>query len=165
MSAAPAEDRPAGPDGPPSTPDAAVEQCLAGELALLRPEVRRSGPAVDALLHPDFVEIGASGRLWSRPEMIAALTGEPGPNATTEQLGHDSATAIRAWSMVGRRLAADLVLIGYQTAAGGRIARRTSLWQQTGAGWRLLHHQGTLCDRVQDQEQKETPIVGRPTIA
>ncbi|MFD7702692.1 DUF4440 domain-containing protein [Streptomyces caelestis] len=57
--------------------DAAVEAAGAGELSLLdHPEVRRSPECVGELLHPDFLEFGASGRIRDRASIIAALAAE-----------------------------------------------------------------------------------------
>jgi hypothetical protein len=46
------------------------------ELGLLSPQVRRSRELLEGSLDPTFREIGASGRLWSRSEVIDALLAE-----------------------------------------------------------------------------------------
>ena len=46
--------------------------------------------------------------------------------------------------MAGRRLAADVVMLTFETDHEGRRARRVSLWRRSGGRWRLLYHQGTL---------------------
>lgn len=46
--------------------------------------------------------------------------------------------------MAGRRLAADVVMLTFETDHQGRRARRVSLWRRSGGRWRLLYHQGTL---------------------
>lgn len=56
-------------------PNAAVEAAIEGELRLLDPEIRRSPELVGTLLHPEFHEFGASGRIWDRASISAALTG------------------------------------------------------------------------------------------
>ena len=43
-----------------------LRQVLELELQLLDPAVRGNRVAVEQLLHPDFVEVGASGRIWDR---------------------------------------------------------------------------------------------------
>ena len=53
-----------------------VEAAIAGELRLLDPAVRSSADRIAQLLHPEFTEIGASGRLYTRPEIIAQLVEE-----------------------------------------------------------------------------------------
>jgi hypothetical protein len=53
-------------------PDAASE-VLRLESLLLEPEVRRDRSQMEELLADDFVEFGASGRIWSREAIIAEL--------------------------------------------------------------------------------------------
>ncbi|SOD72684.1 hypothetical protein SAMN05892883_2038 [Jatrophihabitans sp. GAS493] len=119
----------------------AVVEC---ELALLSLSVRRTQRLVDELLDPDFQEIGASGRLWNRADISAALAAEGSDQ--TPHSGHGG--VIEASEMTSRVLAADLVLLTYVSLRHGRPprrARRTSLWRLSPEGsWRLLHHQGTL---------------------
>lgn len=50
-----------------------MQQVIDLERALLTPHVRSSRQQLDDLLDPDFTEIGASGRLWTRTEMVTAL--------------------------------------------------------------------------------------------
>uniref|UniRef100_UPI0023F357BC nuclear transport factor 2 family protein n=1 Tax=Ferrimicrobium acidiphilum TaxID=121039 RepID=UPI0023F357BC len=47
------------------------------EQQLLDPTIRESGQRVRELLHPDFVEYGASGRTWDRATVSAALSANP----------------------------------------------------------------------------------------
>jgi hypothetical protein len=111
----------------------AVAAAVEGELALLDPRVRGSRQRVDALLHPDFREFGASGRIWDRASIMAMLDAD-GPDAPP----------IVASGVKGVRLAPDLVHLTFDTDAGGRRAHRSSLWRRTDRGWRLYFHQGTL---------------------
>jgi len=105
---------------------ATVVQC---ELALLLPEVRRDPERMRALLHPDFVEYGSSGRIWDRASIAVA-------SADPEQ--------ITAADFVARRLGADAVLLTYRSTRAGREALRSSTWIRDDAGtWLLLFHQGT----------------------
>jgi hypothetical protein len=96
------------------------------ELALLDPAVRADRAQVERLLHPEFREIGASGRMWDRDEMIAALEEDPGGGATASELET-------------RLVAEGVVLLTYATGD----ARRSSLWVLGEDGWRVLFHQGT----------------------
>ena len=111
-----------------------IDQVIASELALLSPQVRRSPAQVDELLDPDFREIGISGRMWTRPEMVSALAEESSDD--DEQV---VATELNA-AVVGP----GLILVTYTTDRRERRARRSSLWRRSGSAWRLLHHQGTL---------------------
>jgi hypothetical protein len=112
--------------------NAAVEAAIEGELRLLDPAVRRSADLVGALLHPDFYEFGASGRIWDRASTLAMLDAE-------SETGGRSTTS----RMKGVQLAADLVHLTFDTDNNGRRAHRSSLWRRTGNEWLLYFHQGT----------------------
>jgi hypothetical protein len=116
--------------------DAALSDLLIGlERSLLTPQVRGSAAALEALLAPDFVEFGASGRRFSRADIVADLAAE------------DTATySADAFECV--ELAPGLVQLRYlsetRSACGLRRASRSSLWRQAEAGWCMVFHQGTV---------------------
>ena len=113
--------------------DDEVSAVIERELALLAPVVRGSADRLEELLDPDFEEIGRSGRLWTRAEMIAALVADTDPEQRT----------VKVSDLSGRAVAPGFVLLTYVTQVEGRRARRSSLWRQSMKGWRVLHHQGT----------------------
>jgi hypothetical protein len=125
---------------PDQAADADVGAAIAAELRLLEPAVRRDSRQVDALLHPDFVEFGVSGRRWERREIIDALA--------EEDRGGGADLVVAVSELAGRRLADGLVLVTYISEDDQRRCRRSSIWRRTEAGWRVLFHQGTLipCD-------------------
>ena len=55
--------------------DAIAVLVTGAERRLLEPEVRRDPTALEDLLHESFREIGRSGRLWTRDELIDVMTG------------------------------------------------------------------------------------------
>jgi hypothetical protein len=57
--------------------DPDLAEVVRRELLLLDPARRSSAPDVAALLHPDFREHGASGRVWDRAAIAAALGADP----------------------------------------------------------------------------------------
>ena len=114
-----------------TTPD--IQQAMDSELALLRVEVRSDRRMVDSLLDPDFLEIGASGRLWSRQSTISAIAAES-PHSDGD---------IQVTDMRGIQLSPDLILLTYVTESSRQRVRRSSLWQRTNGSWKLLFHQGT----------------------
>ena len=116
--------------------DEAVAEVIARERALLTREVRSSAAALDELLDPEFTETGASGRRWTRAEILAALPAEAGAGAGPDRIADHA--------MAGRLLAADVVMLTFETDHEGRRARRVSLWRRSGGCWRVLYHQGTL---------------------
>ncbi|MFJ8751759.1 DUF4440 domain-containing protein [Streptomyces sp. NPDC102441] len=116
-------------------PSPAVAAAIEGEIRLLDPVVRASADVLVTLLHPDFREIGTSGRLWERDTIIAMLT-DPAPGAP-----HPG--PLTASRMRGDQLAPDLVHLTFDTESKGLRSHRSSLWRLTGSGWRLYFHQAT----------------------
>jgi hypothetical protein len=100
------------------------------ELRLLDPATRARPGEVRRLLHPDFLEVGASGRVWDREAILAALSGHPGGDRAVDDL-------------VARPLADDVVLVTYRVRHGGAWSRRSSIWLRDDHGWRVRFHQGT----------------------
>jgi hypothetical protein len=96
-----------------------VHLVIERELALLSFQVRRLARQVDELLDPEFREIGASGRCWTRGEIVAALAGGPS--------GGEG--AIQATEMAGALVGPDLVLLTYvsdrQGAGSAQLAVAT----------------------------------------
>jgi hypothetical protein len=116
------------------TTDRDVADVLGLERELQTPECRRDRARVIALLADDFVEVGASGRVWDRASTLQLL-------GTEAQTSTDA--VIEVHDLTGRVIGDGLVMARWDSARGGRRARRTSLWRRDPAGWRLVHHQGT----------------------
>jgi len=111
--------------------DPELEEVVALELELLRPATRAAPDRLDRLLHPDFREVGASGRVWERAALIDAVAAEePGEPRAAEDVA-------------ARRVAPGVVLLTYTARRAGRATRRSSLWVRDAGGWRVLFHQGT----------------------
>ncbi|AUZ36503.1 DUF4440 domain-containing protein [Arthrobacter sp. PGP41] len=108
-------------------PEGMVEEL---ERELLGPLVRGDIGRTAVLLHPDFMEIGSSGRVWTRDAMMMALEEDPGERTDIEILGVD-------------RIGADAVLLTYRSFARSGTTLRSSLWVLDGDRWRLRFHQGT----------------------
>ncbi|MGF1611396.1 MAG: DUF4440 domain-containing protein [Kiloniellales bacterium] len=105
------------------------------EERLLDPRVRRTPEEVSALLADGFVEIGRSGRLYSRQEIMAALLEETPISRSIEDFS-------------ARELAPTVALATYRVIRQGpegepSQSRRSSIWRQTHRGWQMIFHQGT----------------------
>lgn len=98
------------------------------EHRLLDPSVRRDRAALEALLHPDFEELGASGRRWDRASILDALVAEEAYEAPD----------VRGLRSIAA--GADAELVVYETPG----VYRTSLWLRTDGRWRLRHHQASV---------------------
>jgi ribonuclease HI len=121
---------------PRDTEDAIAEHLLRNERALLDPAVRRDRARVSALLAADFVEIGSSGRLWTRDEILDSLSVEEFRSQRIEDY-------------TCRQIADGVILASYRTertdtTTGERSSTlRSSIWTKEPNGWLLRFHQGT----------------------
>lgn len=104
------------------------EHVVAMERALLSDEVRSDPAAVAALLHADWAEVGRSGRLWTREEVLAEI----GPIEPVD-------VEVLSTSRVGE----DAILLLWRTSTAERSTLRSTLWVRTGGQWRARFHQGT----------------------
>jgi hypothetical protein len=109
------------------------DDAIALESELLDPKVRSDQHAVERLLAPDFTEIGRSGRIASRDEVLSSIGG----------FASSWGAPAVASEMVGRMLADGLVLLTYVTVSDVGRARRSSIWRQVGDTWQVVFHQGT----------------------
>jgi hypothetical protein len=116
------------------TTDRDVAEVLELERELQTAECRRDRARVTALLADDFIEVGASGRVWDRASTLEHLGAEP-------RAGADAVIGVH--ELTGRVVGDEFVMARWDSARGGRRARRTSLSRRDPAGWRLVHHQGT----------------------
>lgn len=107
-----------------------VQDC---ERALLTGAVRGDRMSAGLLIHEDFREVGASGRIWDREHILTMM----------EEDAAAAPVRIEASDMVAVGLAPDVVLVTYETRSGAGHARRSSVWLRERGRWQLRHHQGT----------------------
>ncbi|HEU5483341.1 MAG TPA: ribonuclease HI family protein [Microlunatus sp.] len=105
------------------------ERVIALERELLTDDVRGDPATVAARLHPDWAEIGRSGRLWDRDELLATIA------PLTEPVTLDVVST--------SRLTDDVILLVWRAAGDARTTLRSSLWVRTGGDWRQRFQQGT----------------------
>jgi hypothetical protein len=91
---------------------------------------------------PDYWEVGASGRRYSRDFILQRVCKEQPPLA--DSLGWKS------WDHAVRQLGPDTYLITYVLQQGDRLTHRATIWQSTPVGWRILYHQGTVVSVEED---------------
>lgn len=121
----------------PATDTAALAAHLeALERALHDPVVRADAARLEALLDPDFSEIGSSGSCYGR---AAALVEIPAERAVVEIVSDDYRVAVLAPTVAQVRYRSWYVVGGVRQ----RTVLRSSLWRLHGAAWRMLFHQGT----------------------
>jgi hypothetical protein len=106
------------------------------ERALLDPAVRRDCALVSELLAEGFLEIGSSGNVWSREQILELLAAEDYRQPAME----DFKCAL---------IAEGVALVTYRTVrmdtqSGDRTTTvRSSLWTKQSGRWRVRFHQGT----------------------
>lgn len=104
-----------------------LEQRLAQVGRKLSPEDASS------LIADDFVEFGASGKVWAKSEIIAAMS---------------------QWAPIERKvedftvheLCSSVFLVTYRVSKDGQASSfslRSSLWRKKDENWQILFHQGT----------------------
>jgi hypothetical protein len=100
------------------------------EEQLLQPELRTSPERLAALLADEFIEIGSSGRVYNKQQIIDLLRHEG---------GQGSPPTLRDFS--ARRLAAEVILVIYSIVESQTI--RSSVWKLIDGRWQMVFHQGT----------------------
>ena len=107
------------------------------EKALHRPEVRSDREELERLLDPEFRELGRSGRIYERAEILDEFA--------------DRLADYEVWAQDFHvvRLTDAVALLTYRSAhvtRGGELenhTNRSSVWRLTATGWRMIFHQGT----------------------
>lgn len=96
---------------------------------------RKNKIRMEALLDPEFKEIGRSGQTYSRQEILEEFDNE---NELPIILVSDAAVTI---------LHEELVLLTYKSRHDSidnpRPTLRSSLWRMRGSQWQICFHQGT----------------------
>jgi hypothetical protein len=114
-----------------------TDQLRSLEEHLLDPAVRHDSEAVASRLTDDFIEFGASGRVFDKASILADLKNEPPRPAS---LLTDFKT---------RELAPNVILATYKATrrntAGEPVSQswRSSIWAHVNGQWQLTFHQGT----------------------
>lgn len=95
--------------------------------------------SLERRLAPEFWEVGASGRVYTREVVISELT-------TRNADPMDSTWVVSDFACDD--LSDDTYIVTYLLQQGERPTRRLTLWRRSGAGtWQALYHQGTVVDR------------------
>lgn len=119
------------------TLEQAAQAIAARESIFHQPELGTSRADFDALMAPEFREVGASGRKYSRGEVLNVL------EARQAQAAQENFCVL---DFVCQELAAGLYLATYHLTQANRVSRRASLWRHAGPEWKIVYHQGTLVE-------------------
>lgn len=114
-----------------------LQKLQALEIELHHPGVRCSRQRLEHLLHPEFHEVGRSGRSYTRETIVKFLAAQESPPEVASE----------AFSIA--ELGPGAALLTYRSAhveqnkALAHHTLRSSVWLKTEAGWQLRYHQGT----------------------
>lgn len=114
--------------------DEDLSALIALEESLWRRETRFDRAYMERLLAEEFIEIGRSGRVYSR-SAILAVTDQP------------IEAKLPLPGLVVREISKDVLQVTYNSrvVCNGEVekGRRSSLWRKAQRGWVLVFHQGT----------------------
>jgi hypothetical protein len=87
-----------------------------------------------SLIADDFLEFGASGKVWTKTEIISAMSRWKSIERIVE-------------NFTVRELSASVCLVTYKVIAVDRqpspFSLRSSIWRNNGETWQIIFHQGT----------------------
>ena len=110
------------------------------------PEFGRTRQDFETVTDAAFWEVGASGRRYNRESVIAEVT----KRYEDPQYCGIHAPPESDWQTKDfwcREIAPNSYLLTYTLIQADRVTRRATIWQRSGASWKILYHQGTI---VQD---------------
>lgn len=111
-----------------------AEYVIKLEKSLLDPENRKNIILLDQLLHDDLLEIGSSGRIYNKSDVISRL-----PVSENKK--------IEAFDFTYTELSETVLLLKFKTAdpdtQSQQIVFRSSIWKYSENHWKMIFHQGT----------------------
>jgi hypothetical protein len=119
-----------------------LQELRSREPVFHHPEFGTSRSDFESMTEPEFWEVGASGRRYSRDHVLDVLEDR-----------HQVASHLEledTWEAVDfacRELGSDTYLLTYTLLQGRRKTRRASVWRKhSGEDWKIIFHQGTLVE-------------------
>lgn len=94
----------------------------------------------EELVAPEFWEVGASGRRYSREfalEVLKERQREPAEEVWEAKDFHIA------------EISEHNYLLTYTLLQPGRVTRRATLWRRSAGGWQAIYHQGTVASEAQ----------------
>lgn len=112
------------------------EELTAREPIFHRRELGTSRADFERMTAEDFWEVGASGRIYTRDEVLDELE---------RRYSGSYVDDLEASGFQCRRLAENVYLVTYHLVQDGtRHTRRATIWERTPDGWKIIYHQGTI---------------------
>ncbi|HWQ36545.1 MAG TPA: DUF4440 domain-containing protein [Blastocatellia bacterium] len=114
-----------------------LKELMQREPIFHRPEFGTTRRDFENMMVPEFREVGASGRRYSREYVLDVLEqryASPGEDQWETRDFHCL------------EIARDNYLLTYTLIQGERITRRATIWRRTASGWKIVYHQGTIVE-------------------
>ncbi len=119
-----------------------LDELMEFEPLFHRTRVAMSRDEFDAVVDPEFREIGASGARYTRDYVQSVIA--------SRRLRCEVNDAAELGWRVDRpalsRIAPDTYLVTYRLAQAQRVTERSSIWRFAENGWSVLFHQGTVVE-------------------
>ncbi|HFL2713411.1 TPA: hypothetical protein ACGWTM_000544 [Legionella pneumophila] len=113
-----------------------MEELIKREPIFHRPEFGTTRADFERMTHPQFWEIGASGKQYDREYVIDTLV---------ERYKNNFEDIWETKDFYCFEVAPDNYLLTYTLIQNNtRITRRSTLWRLCDSGWKILYHQGTI---------------------
>jgi hypothetical protein len=106
-----------------------LEELRRLEAALVNRDPTGIDGGLESLVPDDFLEFGASGRVWNAASIREVILEPP------------RALELLAFDVV--ELTEDVVLVTYQVTEPDRRTNRSSVWVRRDGRWQMRFHQGT----------------------
>lgn len=121
------------------TVERATAELRAREPVFHRLEFRARREDFDRLMAPEFFEIGASGKMYSRDTVLSVLT---------ERHSHPQVEDLCVEDFKVRQIDVQIFQATYVLLQPpDRWTRRSTLWRWDGFVWTVVFHQGTIFQR------------------
>ncbi len=114
---------------------AVLEELMRREPLFHRAEFGTTRKDFEKMTAPEFREVSASGRRFSREFVL---------NTLEQRYEHPTEDVWEVGDFHCLEIAADNYLVTYTLIQGERITRRATIWRRTVDGWQIVYHQGTV---------------------
>ena len=114
-----------------------LRDLMAREPIFHRPEFGTAREDYERMTAPDYWEVGASGRVYTRAWVLDEME--------RRRVAAGDEKTLEASGFACRRLGEHCWLLTYHLVQGGvRKTRRTTVWERVEGEWRIVYHQGTV---------------------
>ncbi len=114
-----------------------LQDLIAREPIFHHPEQGSTRSDFEKMMTPEFWEVGASGRRYSREYVLDVLE---------ERTAHPPEEVWKTRDFHCLEIAPENYLLTYTLLQGERLTRRATIWRRTAQGWKIVYHQGTVVE-------------------